>query len=170
MKVERPTVDESHGSYVTTPMARTMIQLLGSGIVTGSVVLSKDEFKRIQKIYGYTPEKPNEKPPPPVAPKAEDFTNTNGTRGYQYQQACEKHEQALKAHAKWQDPQPLMQAGADRNTIREAETDGLRLLAWLARFVPPGTDPLVTLIQFAADAGADVASEDLDWADESEDA
>lgn len=49
----------------------------------------------------------------------------------------------------------FMQAGSDRNAIRHAETDGLRLLAWIAKFVPPGTDPLKSLIAAAVDSGWD---------------
>lgn len=58
----------------------------------------------------------------------------------------------------------FMQAGADRNALRRAEADGLRLVAWLARYVPSGEDPLKTLIQVASDAGFDVDPEDFDWA------
>lgn len=57
-------------------------------------------------------------------------------------------------------------AGTTRNLLRHAECDGLRMLAWIARFVPKGEDPLRTLIQLAADAGLDVQPEDVDWASE----
>lgn len=59
---------------------------------------------------------------------------------------------------------PLTQAGSDRNVIREAECDGLRLIAWLAKFVPAGEDPLKTLIQIADEAGCNVSYEDISWA------
>ena len=64
------------------------------------------------------------------------------------------------------DPNPLLQAGADRNLMRQAEEDGLRLLVWLAKYVEKGTDPLKTLIQLAGDAGFDVDPEDMAWANE----
>lgn len=64
-----------------------------------------------------------------------------------------------------EDLQRLMQAGADRNALRHAESDGLRLLAWLAKYVPAGEDPLKHLVQLASDAGWDVNPEDVAWAE-----
>jgi hypothetical protein len=58
-----------------------------------------------------------------------------------------------------------MQAGADRNMVRHAESDGIRLIAWLAKYVPEGEDPLKTLVQLAVDAGWDVDPSDVTWAD-----
>jgi len=60
---------------------------------------------------------------------------------------------------------PLYQAGADRNMFRTLETDGLRLLGWLARYVEPGQDPLKVLIQFAIEAGVDVDPSDVDYSE-----
>jgi hypothetical protein len=161
--MKRPTTDGSNGSVVTTPNAGSMMQLLGSGVVAGGVALSRDEFTAIKKLYGFKPEKPNKKPPPPVPPVREDFDAP-----YKFEDAVRKHEAALKAHERWEDPRPLMQAGADRNAIRDAECDGLRLLAWLAKFVPTGEDPLKTLVRATADAGWDVNPEDIAWADDEE--
>lgn len=62
-----------------------------------------------------------------------------------------------------------MQAGADRNALRQAACDGMRLLAWLAKYVPPGEDPLKTLVQVTARAGFDVSPADIDWADAADD-
>jgi hypothetical protein len=56
------------------------------------------------------------------------------------------------------------QAGTDRNVMRHAEFDGLRMVAWLAQYVEPGQDPLRTLVQLAVEAGIDVTPEDVDWA------
>ena len=61
--------------------------------------------------------------------------------------------------------QYLLQAGADRNMFRHAEHDGLRLLAWLAKWVEPGTDPLKVLVQVAVAAGWNVDPEDAEWAE-----
>ena len=61
------------------------------------------------------------------------------------------------------DVQELIQAGSDRNVIRHAQCDGLRLLAWISKFTDAGGDPLKTLIQLAIDAGLDVDCADIDW-------
>jgi hypothetical protein len=109
---------------MTTPRAAEMLSILGRGEIHGSVVLTRDEFAAVQRLYGYRVET-----------------------------SSDKH--ALRFH----------QAGADRNAFRHAEADGLRLLAWLARHVPSGEDPLKTLVRLAADAGCDVDPADVGWAD-----
>lgn len=106
--MKRPTTDGHHGAYVTTPLAAMMMQLLG-GVTAGPVALTKSEFDAIKKLYGFKPEKPNQKPPPPEPPHEKDFATP-----WEYRQACETHKEALRRHANWQDPQPMMQAGADR--------------------------------------------------------
>jgi len=137
-----------------------MMQLLSSGIVQGGVALSRDEYAAVNKLYGFTKEKPNQKPPPPEAPLREKFKTS-----WDFEAALKKYEAALRAWQNWQDPRALMQAGSDRNAMRHAEADGLRLLAWLAKFVPAGEDPLKHLIQAASDAGWDVDPSDLEWAE-----
>lgn len=161
--MKRPTTNGLSGSLVTTPRASMMMQLLGSGAIQGSVALTRDEFTAVKKLYGYKAEKPNKKPEPPKAPERSDFADI-----WKYDEAVKAHERALKAHANWKDPKPLMQAGADRNAIRHAEADGLRLLAWISKFVPAGEDPMRTLIRATADAGWDVDHEDIAWADDEE--
>lgn len=60
----------------------------------------------------------------------------------------------------------LLQAGEARHDLRMAETDGLRMLAWLARYVEPGEDPVKVLVHLAAKAGWDVSAEDVAWSEE----
>lgn len=156
--MNRPTTNGAHGSLTTTPIAATMIALLG-GIRHGGVALSQDEFKAVQRLYGFVPEGPNAKPPPPAAPQREAFRTA-----YDYEAAVGRYKDALKAHANWKDPQAFMQAGADVNALRHAEADGLRLLAWLARHLQTGDDPVQVLVQMAIDAGWDVDPSDVTWA------
>lgn len=161
--MKRPMIKGHNTSLVTTPYAAVMGQLLGLGMVSSSVAMTKSEFAAINKLYGYVPEKPNEKPAPPKLPVRGDFETE-----WQFTKALEKHKLALENLAKWTDPQPLYQAGADRNAIRHAEADGLRLLAWIAKYVPAGEDPLKTLVQLASESGFDVEPADTDWANEEE--
>lgn len=149
----------SNGSNVTTPHVAGMMQLLGFGPSAGSVVLSTDEFDAIKKLYGYTPEGNNENPPPPKEPDPKDFNN-----GWEHEVARRKYQLDLAAHARWTDPKPFMQAGADRNALRHAEADGMRLIAWLAKYVEHGADPLKTLVNMAIDSGYDVDPDDVEWA------
>jgi hypothetical protein len=64
--------------------------------------------------------------------------------------------------------QVFHQAAADRNALRHAESDGLRLLAWIARYVGAGGDPLKTFVQLAVEAGLDVDPSDVEWSQNSE--
>ncbi len=146
------------GSEITTPRNGGMLRLLGPGMISGPVCLTGDEFRAIKKLYNFEPEKDNEKPEQPVPPKREDFT-----AGWKYQEALTQYERTVKNLDNWTDPKPFMQAGADRNAIRHAEADGIRLLAWLARYVEPGQDPLKLLVQMARDSGFDVDPQDMDW-------
>lgn len=161
MTRKRPTTGGTYNAEVTTPHAAGLMALLGSGAVHRSVALTRDEFKNIHRLYGFKPEGPNVKPPPPTRPVEGDYAT-----GYQFREALQKYEAALRQHEKWGDPQIFMQAGADRNALRFAEADGLRLLAWLAAHVAPGEDPLKTLVQLAGDAGWDVDPEDVEWANQ----
>lgn len=149
---------------VSTPRAETLIELLGPGLIHGPIAFTRDEFKDLRKLYRFEPEKPHEKPPPPEAPKRSDFDAQ-----WKYEDAVRRHPERLRAHENWQDPLPLWQAGADRNTVRHADADGLRLIAWLARFCNPGEDPLKVLVQMAIDAGFDVDPADVDWVEDEDD-
>lgn len=162
MKTKRPVAQP--GTIITTPAALTWLQLLGAGVTVGSVTLTSSEFNAVRKLYGFTAEKPNKKPKPPVAPDRTKFKSD-----LDYRDAMRDHESAVDKHDRWVDPLPIMQAGADRNAVRHAETDGLRLVAYLARFVPAGSDPVKTLVQALAEAGFDVPCEDIEWADSDDD-
>lgn len=155
--MKRPTNDGFNGSYVTTPTAAEVMLLLGAGTVAGSVALTRDEFAAINRLYGYTAEPATNKPPRPEPPPP----------GADWQKR-QQYEEAVRAWNKWQDPRPHMQAGADRNAIRHAECDGLRMLAWIAKRLSPGEDPVKALVRLAVDAGWDVDPSDVEWS-ESED-
>lgn len=165
--MKRPTTKKG-SSTVTTPLSATIIELLGHDLSSGGVTLSRSESRAIKDLYGYKAEKPSNRPPEPIAPTPPG-PSSGPDDAREYRRLMEKYDGAMVNWRKWQDPLPLMQAGAARNTIRHAEADGLRLLAWIARYVPPGGDPLKTLIQFAVDSGIAVSSEDFDWAETGED-
>lgn len=159
--VKRPQVA---GCRVTTPNAGDMIQLLGSGPVHSGFAVTKSEHRALQRLYGYTDEPPDENPPAPVAPKREDFADN-----YAYDRALLAHDGAVRAHAKWKDPREFYQAGATRNMFRHAEADGLRIMAWLARFIPEGEDPLKHVVQAFAALGCDTDPADNGWAFDDDD-
>jgi len=146
----------------TTPRAAALAQLLGAQTF-GALALTRDEMRAINELYGLRPEPPTKKPAPPVPPKEEDFGRT-----WEYRDAQQDYERQLRDQQNWKDPRELLQAGADRNAIRHAELDGLRIVAWLAKHTPAGEDPLKQVIQLACQAGWDVDPEDVGWAENEE--
>ncbi len=148
---------QANGSTVTTPRAGQLLQLLGNPVRHGASALSRDEFVALKKLYGFQPEKPNKRPPEPVQPSpSASYTE------------LQKYKDAKRAWDNWEDPKHFMQAVADRNLLRHAEMDGFRLIAWLAKYVEPGADPLKILISLASNAGWDIDPEDIDWANDEE--
>ena len=152
----RPSLE---GIGVTTPRSAAMIELLGMRLDYDGLALSGDEYKALAKLYGYKREPPTERPPKP------EYTEKPNRSYYEKENDVRAHADAVKQWEKWEDPRVLMQAGADRNLTRDAASDGMRLIAWLARYVLPGTDPLKTLIELGIDAGLDVDPSDVTWAE-----
>lgn len=145
-----------------------MISLLGPGLSSGGVTLTRSEYEAIRELYGYKGEEATKRPTEPTPPKPPG-PSAGPEDARSYRQLKGDYDVAMANWRKWEDPLPLMQAGAARNATRHAEADGLRLLAWIAKYVPPGGDPLKTLVQFAVDSGIAVSPEDFHWAETDED-
>jgi hypothetical protein len=141
-------------AMISAPSRRVSIALLGAALRHGGVTISRDEHRALAKLYGFVPEQPRERPPKPAPPPPKaDW------------KAEQDHKRAVEAWEKWEDPRPFHQAGADRNLMRHAEADGLRIVAWLAKFVEPGEDPLRALVRVFVDAGYDIDPADVEWAE-----
>lgn len=90
----------------------------------------------------------------PVTATTDEMRHMRRLYGY-VKEKGEKND-PLRAH---------MQAGADRNLFRHAEADGLRIVAWFAKYLEPGEDPLRWLIQRLVEVGAyDLDPNDVEWA------
>lgn len=150
----------------STPRANYLIELLGDGLRHESVAMTADERKAVQRLYGYYDEPVGVRPPEPVVPPEPVFRDFGWDRA-KYEPAKAEYDRAKAAHEawkRWKDPRAIQQAGADRNMLRYAGADGLRIVAWLARHVEPGQDPLKTIVDLAVSAGWDVDPEDVAWA------
>ena len=62
------------------------------------------------------------------------------------------------------DESGMMQAASDRNAFRFANHDGLRIIAWLAKYCEPDEDPVKLIIRLVSENGYDVDFEDNKWA------
>ena len=161
--MRRPMTDGDRGSYCTTPLSADTMSLLGAGLSHEGVTISSDEKRALDRLYGFVPETPRERPPPPVEPKREEFP-VGFDGNLQFENARRTHKTRYAAWEKWKDPRPFYQAGANRSVMRHAATDGLRLIAWLAKHLEPGADPLKTLVCLASADGWDVDPQDVEWA------
>jgi hypothetical protein len=162
MSLKRPQT--KYGSSTTTPMVASLMKLFGEGLKHEGVTFSLSETRALNKLYGFKPELAQERPPKPV--QAPYKGKTSFDRKYE----DEAHQRIVENWERWEDPVEMLQAGADRNMIRHAAHDGLRLIAWLAQHVPSGEDPLKTLIQAVIQAGWDVHPGDIAYAEADEDA
>ena len=73
---------------------------------------------------------------------------------------------ALKKHYNVQeeDEHPLIDAGTTTNLLRLAQRDGIRIMAWIAKYLEEDEDPVAFIIKLASDSGLDVDPEDCIWA------
>jgi len=76
----------------TTPRTEALNHLLGSGIRYEGVVLSKEEKKKLDILYGYEEEKPQSKPKPPVEPNQKNFKTY-----YEYEDAVRVYKRDLNS-------------------------------------------------------------------------
>lgn len=119
--------------HITTPRSSEILGLIGGGLVHEGLALTNDEVRALRKLY--------DEPRKPLLEEEPSY----GGRG-QSQKLEDFH-----------------QAGADRNLIRNAKLDGLRIVAWLAKYVDKNEDPLAFLVSVMADSGMDVDHEDIEW-------
>ena len=136
-----------------------MCLLLGGGEQYQGVTITRDEQSALGAYYEYDLSRvgPDAPPPSPPAPPLSDATHTACEA---YRRAVADHERVVARH----DPQgwhKFQLAGAQLYMAREASSDGLRVMAWLARFLRPGDDPVQFVAQLAADAGMDTRGDEL---------
>lgn len=130
-----------------------MVDLLGGGPSHAGHAVTHDEYRAAARLYGFVREQPHQRPPAPVDPGPQ--------ASYE---ARDKYKDAVRAWQGWEDPRIFMQARVDLNLDRCMMVDGLRIVAWLAKYAEPGEDPLKTVVQMAINSGWDVDPEDCEWA------
>ncbi len=159
-----------YGRRVATPNDEALLRLHGGGLRHEDVVVTDGQLCAIRTLYGFYVEPPGQKPPAPVPPVKPTARFESSKDAYAYERTVEEYKRAKDGWDRWSDPRKFMQAGADLSAMRFASSDGLRMLAWIARFIEPGADPVKTLIQLATDAGWDIDPDDVRWAEDLEEA
>ena len=178
---DHPFPVPGHPAYCCdTPMTQTMIDLMGRGAHHGAVYFSRSQTEALQRFYDFDPQR--------------DIDTVEETLQAAYEKARDEYEdrkalwdsdkRAYKATYGWdataprvpRPPTPLIieklgrlqHAGAGRNLMRFVERDGLRLMAFLSRYLEQGEDPVKLVAQLCIDAGYDVPDVS-DWLEEDND-
>ncbi len=129
------------------------ISLLG-GHGFGNMTTTETQFKALTRYYGHDPEYAAR-----ISQETRDLSYAN------HQTALAKWEEASpgareRRKPKWVEPDiegvaQFVQAGGDRGLLREARLDGLRLMAFLAKYLEDTEDPVQFVESLICQAGFD---------------
>lgn len=153
----------TRGNICATPSDVNMIALLGGKRQNG-VSFTRDQLRSLERLYGF---------------------NLTGAGNHAVKYAEERHAEAVEAYQAYMDdpdisdwkkqgrrsPEPpktdqisrFIVAGSERNLFRVVQEDGLRVMAFLSKFLEQGQDPVKLLVQIMDGAGFDV-EDHVEWA------
>lgn len=152
------------GCSTDTPTTADMAALLGRTTFEG-VAFTRDQFERLLKFYGFT------RVDAEVEASRQSHANAVKKFEEEYAKADEWKRRNMQRPKDF-DPRGIaafFTAGRDTGCFREARTDGLRVMAFISKYLQPGEDPVKLVIQMASEAGFDVDPEAYGWATEDDD-
>lgn len=184
-KYEWPFKVPGDGLGFDTPMTATITKLLGHAVRQEGVGFSKTQDKNLRKFYGFSDEEDIRVAEQTLADaqakykeKLSDWEEANKTapRTPEYKAAWsdynEKWDPKFGRHRDYavDKPEPpdgisslpWLRAGSTVNVYRWVQRDGLRVMAFLARYLEKGQDPVKLVAQLCIEAGYDVP-DDHDW-------
>jgi|APSaa5957512622_1039677.scaffolds.fasta_scaffold164042_1 hypothetical protein len=154
------------GFRCATPTDETMIQLLGGQAYDG-VTFTNDQIRSLYSSYGHTYYDKDEVEKDLVTQWEKNCANLRE----KHAEAVKKRmwvtklelpkrpdAEAVQSHINW------MMAGSQVNMFKHVKCDGLRAMAYLAKFLEKGEDPVKLIANMAIDAGFDAEV----WEDEDE--
>ena len=153
---------------VSTPLSWTMIQLLGSGPMWDGVTVTKTQYQHLRKAYEFDNKVTDA--------QVEDLRASREVQATRHAEKMEEWD-ARPYPASYEKP-PLapepfdeqasrnfLTAGEDINLGCHMKRDGMRIIAYLSKWLEPGQDPMKLIVMMASDARFDVDFEDTEWAD-----
>jgi hypothetical protein len=145
----------------STPSSEMLIALLGGSSFEG-VRVSRDELRHLLHFY-----KISDQVRAQLVAEAKVKHEVYIERIKKENEGLSKFDQhfvplPFDGDAVWR----FIEAGDERNMFREAAHDGLRIMAFLSKYLEPDQDPVKLVIQMAVAADFDVSPEDAAWADE----
>ena len=148
------------GMRAATKSDAAVISLLGGRSHSAGVTMTRDQWARLGKFYTYdlSPEGP---PTPLPAEPARPAPDADYYKRQDYEAAMRAWRQACANHSP-QGVHKFALAGAERNLDRHVAADGVRLMAFLSRFLEDGQDPVALVAQLLAEAGYDTQGAEFD--------
>ncbi len=143
--------------WCATPRDADILRLFGVGTRLGNVTFTRDQFRALQGVYGFS----DEVDAGIVADAKTQHEEEEGKRRKEHE---DRNKRAfLPTEFKPRDfneaaIHDFVRAGSTRNLLRHVESDGLRVMAVLAPHVPDGGDPVRALLELLIEAG-----HECDW-------
>lgn len=189
MPIGHPETENRPDLGAASPMDVVMIKLLG-GTRHGSVTVTNQQLKFLEKAYGFDPE---------YAGRQADTIEKGMIKSHA--QALVEFEEGVRKYEEWmatpqdereypcpkdprgwdkkEPPEPpsfdresiirLHDAGSIVNLFRHVEHDGVRMVAYLAQYLEPGQDPVQLLEELCIEAGYDCMRSEWPGENEEED-
>jgi len=154
---------------VDTPSTWAMMQLLGGGNSFEGVALSREQEKALLAFYDFDDARDVQK-----AKEAQEALEaaweerrqmhveaeeTGDWTAYDEKYDIKYGYRELPDKPKPTNPLPFLRAGATKNMFRFWRRDGLRVMAFLARYLERGEDPVRLVAQLCIEAGYDVPND-----------
>lgn len=153
------------GYYVATPGDGVLTHLFGGEALEG-VCFTRDQLKHLKSLYGYEDT---------IDKELVDDARVKHASNHIAAVADwhKKHPRPTSWDGKPPELEPFnekdittfVKAGGQLGMLRRAQRDGLRVMAFLAKYCQ-GEDPVKVVARLASDAGYDVDPGIMDWVEE----
>lgn len=145
------------GAIYVRPIDEDLVQILGAGWKSGGVTITRDQMKALRRYYGFDPDYPNrtvEEGRKAHEAKMEEWRKEMAEASTSYERR-----KIENRRPKPYDEGALIefyQGGSGTNLLRQAEVDGKRAMAFLARYLRPDEDVVHFLEGLLIEMGYDV--------------
>lgn len=137
-------------TVTSTAGSADSVKMFGGHAIYG-VTFTKTEMKKISLFYGVDPNQAKELADKSHAEAVEVAKNAKpSANSWGFQKFVK-----VPTEEDRKSVQNFLQVGTDLSTLREATTEGLRLMAYLSHFLEVGEDPVTFVHNLCRDAGYD---------------
>lgn len=148
----------------STEGSADMVRMLGGTSLHG-VTFTKTELRNVSEFYGIDPKQSKRLADELHAEALEEAKNAEPPR-YSWEP---KNTVKIPTEKDRKAVETFLDAGTNLAALREAATDGLRLMAYLSHFLQEGEDPVTLVHNLCRDAGYDTGRTGFREPDEGDD-